>query len=98
LNRVARGLQAVSVWKDSRALGRSAARVAVALARGARPETLPERVRFAGGPRRVGVDAILLAPVPITREALAGVIDAGWISREEVCRGAEAAAAPACRP
>lgn len=98
LNRVARGLQAVSVWKDARALGRRAALAAVALAQGAPPETLPGRVRFEGGPRRVGVDAILLAPVAITRDALDGVIDTGWISREEVCRGTGAAAPPACRP
>jgi D-xylose transport system substrate-binding protein len=97
LARVARGEQAVSVWKDSRALGRRAARVAVALARGTPPGAIEGRVRFDGGPRRAAVDAILLAPVAITRENLGLVIDAGWIPRSEICRGAGADPPPACR-
>jgi D-xylose transport system substrate-binding protein len=97
LLRVARGEQAVSVWKDSRALGQRAAQVAVALARGTAPGAIEGRVRFDGGPRRAPVDAILLAPVAITRESLGLVIDAGWIPRAELCRGAGADPPPACR-
>jgi D-xylose transport system substrate-binding protein len=97
LNRVARGLQTVSVWKDARSLGREAARVAVALARGVAPGGIDGATRFAGGPQRVEVDAILLDPVPITRENLGLVIDAGWAPRDRICRGAGAHPPPACR-
>ncbi len=81
LNRVARGIQTVSVWKDARALGREAARIALALAaggpvRGARS--------WSHGPRGIAVDAILLEPIAITRENLSLVIDSGWAPRARV--------------
>jgi D-xylose transport system substrate-binding protein len=97
LNRVARGVQAVSVWKDARALGRRAARAAVALARGTAPDAVEGVVPFRGGPRRVEVAALLLEPVPITRENLDVVIDAGWISKRDACRGVAGHGPPACR-
>jgi D-xylose transport system substrate-binding protein len=97
LVRVAEGLQAVSVWKDSRALGSRAAQVAVALARGTSPDLIEGRVRFDGGPRRSAVDAILLAPVPITRENLDVVLRAGWIERARLCRPGAPDPPPACR-
>jgi D-xylose transport system substrate-binding protein len=97
LNRVARGLQTVSVWKDARELGRIAARVAVALGRGAAPADIPGAARYDGGPRHVEIDAILLEPRAITRANLDVVIGAGWISRQAVCRGVGAAAPDACR-
>ncbi len=94
LNRVARGEQTVSVWKDARALGRRAAAVALALGKG---EPVPGASRYAEGPRRIGVDAILLEPLPITRANLGVVIDAGWVPRATVCRGVGEDAPPACR-
>ena len=97
LNRVARGLQAVSVWKDARELGRAAARVAVALGMGTAAADIPGVGRYDGGPRRVALDAILLEPLAITRANLDVVIEAGWISRQAVCRGVGAAAPAACR-
>ena len=96
LNRVARGVQTVSVWKDARTLGRAAARVALELARGV-PGPRIEGVRvWTAGARGTPVDAILLEPVPITRENLDLVIDAGWITRAAVCRGAAANPPRAC--
>ena len=97
LNRVARGLQTVSVWKDARALGRAAARVAVALARGRAAHEIDGARRFSSGTSGVTVDAILLEPVPITRDNLDLVIDAGWVPRSSVCRGVSVDAPPACR-
>ncbi len=93
LNRVARGIQTVSVWKDARALGREAARIALALAaggpvRGARS--------WSHGPRGIAVDAILLEPIAITRENLSLVIDSGWAPRARVCLGAVDPPPPAC--
>ncbi len=87
LNRVALGTQTVSVWKDARALGKVAAEAAVAIAEGTDPTTLAGASKFAGGKNKVEVNAILLAPNPITKANLGDVISAGWISKEEACAG-----------
>ena len=96
LNRVALGTQTVSVWKDARALGKTAAEAAVAIAGGADPATLPGVTKFAGGAKKVEVNAILLAPNPITKDKLAEVIDAGWVSKDVVCAGVTAGSVAAC--
>ncbi len=92
LNRVARGTQTVSVWKDARDLGKAAADIAVALANG---EKVPNAFKWSGGPKGVEMDAILLKPVPITQDKLGEVISAGWVKKEVVCQGVDAAKAPA---
>lgn len=97
LARIAAGTQTVSVWKDARALGRTAARVAVALASGRAPAEIEGARRYDGGPNGVSIDAILLEPVAITQANLDVVIDAGWVSRQVVCREAGASRPPACR-
>jgi D-xylose transport system substrate-binding protein len=94
LNRVARGTQTVSVWKDARELGKTAANVAVALAKG---NKIDNAIQWAGGPKGVKMDAILLKPVPITRANLDAVIDAGWVKKEVVCQGVGAMAPAACK-
>jgi D-xylose transport system substrate-binding protein len=96
LNRVALGTQTVSVWKDARALGKVAAEAAVAIADGADPASLPGVTKFAGGAKKVEVNAILLQPNPITKDKLNEVIDAGWIDKEKACAGVAAGAVPAC--
>src|ERR1700734_2112916 len=58
LNRVALGTQAVSVWKDARALGRKAAEIAALLADGKTMSDIPGAVKFAGGPKKVEMNAI----------------------------------------
>jgi D-xylose transport system substrate-binding protein len=87
LNRVALGTQTVSIWKDARALGKVAAEAAVAIAEGTDPTTLPGASKFNGGAKKIEVNAILLAPTPITKSTLGDVISAGWISKEEACAG-----------
>ncbi len=95
LNRVARGLQTVSVWKDARQLGRAAADIAVALAK---EEKIDDVVTFKDGPKGVEMQAILLKPIPITKDNLDIVIVAGWIPKETVCQGVDPAKAPkACK-
>jgi len=98
LNRIARGRQTVSVWKDSRALGHAAAEVALALAAGATPDGIEGATRFET-PGGRSVPARLLEPIAVTRENLDVVIDAGWATREAVCRGVAAGpeAPRACR-
>jgi D-xylose transport system substrate-binding protein len=95
LNRVARGTQTVSVWKDARELGKAAANIAVALAKG---EKIKHAIKWSGGPKGVAMDAILLKPVPITRANLNIVIEAGWVDKQVVCQGVDSGMAPsACK-
>ncbi len=90
LNRVARGTQTVSVWKDSRQLGAAAANIASALAGGAALDAVEGAVKWSGGEKGVEMSAIFLAPTPITKDNLNVVIDAGHISKEQACEGAAA--------
>ena len=87
LNRIALGTQTVSVWKDARELGKAAANVAVQLAKGTKMGDVEGAVKFSGGPKGVEMTSIFLAPVPITRENLNVVIDAGWVAKDVVCQG-----------
>ena len=96
LNRVALGTQTVSVWKDSRVLGKAAAEAAVAIADGKDPTTLDGVAKFNKGAKGVEVNAILLQPNPITKDNLNDVISAGWVTKDEVCAGVKAGANPAC--
>ena len=93
LNRVAQGTQTVSVWKDSRALGKVAAEAAVALADGTAADKLKGVIKFKEGKKKVEMNAILLAPNPITKANLDDVIKAGWIKKDEACAGAKDVAA-----
>lgn len=84
LNRVARGTQTVSVWKDARELGKAAAKIAVELAEGKTPTGT---IKWSGGAKGVEMDAILLAPVPVTKANLNVVVEAGWIEKDVLCQG-----------
>jgi D-xylose transport system substrate-binding protein len=88
INRVARGTQTVSVWKDARQLGKAAGEIASALADGAALDAVPGATKFSGGEKGVEMNAILLNPTPITQETLGIAIDAGHISKEAACEGA----------
>lgn len=90
LNRVARGTQTVSVWKDSRQLGKAAGDIAAALADGTAMSAVPGAVKWSGGAKGVEMDAIFLAPTPITKDNIDVVIDAGHIAKDKVCEGAMA--------
>jgi len=92
LNRVARGTQTVSVWKDARDLGKAAADIAVALAKG---EKVKNAIKWSDGPKHVEMNAILLKPVPITKDNLDVVIKAGWVTKKVVCQGVDPSKAPA---
>ena len=96
LNRVALGTQLVSVWKDSRVLGKSAAEFANMIADGKALTDLPGVGKFSGGAKGVEVNAVLIPPNPITRDNLSDVIDGGWVSKEKVCAGVPAGTVKAC--
>jgi D-xylose transport system substrate-binding protein len=95
LNRVALGTQTVSVWKDARELGQAAGEAAVLLAQGTALEDVPGTVAF-DSPEGNQLTSILLTPIPITEDNLDVVIDADWISQEEVCQGVPEGRVPVC--
>jgi len=88
LNRVARGTQTVSVWKDARALGKAAGDIAGMLADGKSMTDIPGAVKWSGGANGVEMNAIFLAPTPVTKDNINVVIDAGHIAKDKVCEGA----------
>ncbi|MCF3638872.1 D-xylose ABC transporter substrate-binding protein [Rhizobium sp. TRM95111] len=96
LNRVALGTQTVSVWKDARELGKRAAEISSQLAAGKTMEEIEGVQAFSGGPKGVEMQSVFLAPMPITKENLNVVIDAGWISKEAACQGVSAGTTAAC--
>jgi len=95
LNRVALGTQTVSVWKDARDLGRRAAEIAVALSKGA-PMNEVEGAQLWESPSGKKLHSTFLAPVPITRDNLNVVIDAGWVGKDVVCKGVAGGTVAAC--
>lgn len=93
LNRIAKGTQTVSVWKDARDLGRAAGEIAVALANG----TAMADIEGAGAwtsPGGAQLTARFLEPVPITAGNLSVVVDAGWIAQDVLCQGVSGGPAP----
>ena len=92
LNRVALGTQTVSVWKDARDLGRDAAAAAVTLAKG---KKVAGSQSWSGGEKKVALEAKFLKPVPITAKNLDVVVKAGWISKDDLCKGVDSATGPA---
>ncbi len=90
INRVARGTQTVSVWKDARQLGKAAGEIASALADGAALDAIAGATKFSGGEKGVEMNAILLTPTPITKDTVNLAIDAGHITKEQACEGAVA--------
>ena len=95
LNRVARGEQTVSVWKDARELGKAAGTYAAQLAGGAKVSALKGAAPWSGGTKKITISSVFLKPIPITRDNLKLVIDAGWVTKAQVCQGVDAAKAPA---
>jgi D-xylose transport system substrate-binding protein len=96
LSRIALGTQTVSVWKDARELGKKAAEIASLLAGGKKTGEIPGVVKFSGGPKKVGMNSLFLKPVPITKDNLDIVVDAGWIKKDEVCRGVKPGTVKVC--
>jgi D-xylose transport system substrate-binding protein len=98
LNRIAKGEQTVSVWKDARELGKAAGTFAAKLADGTKPADIPGAHAWNGGPKKVTISSVFLKPEAITKANLNIVIGAGWATKEQVCLGVVAAKAPpACK-
>jgi D-xylose transport system substrate-binding protein len=88
INRVARGTQTVSVWKNASDLGKAAGEIASAMADGTAMDAIDGASTFSGGEKGIELNAILLDPTPLTKSNLSVAIDAGHISKEQACEGA----------
>ncbi len=95
LNRIARGEQTVTVWKDARELGRAAGTFAAQMAQGTKVSDIKGATPWTGGSRKLTIASVFLKPLPVTRENLNAVIDAGWATKQQVCAGVDGAKAPA---
>jgi D-xylose transport system substrate-binding protein len=97
LNRVALGTQTVSVWKDARELGKAAGEAAIALCGDKDVSKVKDTAEFTtpGGNK---VSSILLAPLPVLQANLNAVVDAGWITKDALCKGVtDTSKVPACK-
>ena len=97
INRIALGTQTVSIWKDSRDLGKLAGESAAALAAGKKMTELPNVKPFSGGAKHVTVNSVLLTPLAVTKANLNAIVDKGWITKAEVCAGVDPAKTPYCK-
>ena len=84
LNRIARGQQTFTIWKNAYQLGETAAQVALQLAKG---EDVAEKAPFDKGPEGVELDSILLPVERIDRNNLDRTVDVGWATVDRICAG-----------
>jgi D-xylose transport system substrate-binding protein len=95
LNRVALGTQTLSVWKDARELGKAAGEAAIALCSNKDVSKVAGTAPFTT-PGGNSVASQLLKPLPILKDNLNAVLDAGWIDSATLCKGVTAGSVPAC--
>jgi D-xylose transport system substrate-binding protein len=110
LNNVALGKQFVDVFKNANELGKAAGAAALALCAGTSMASLtlpsglidPTVAPKAGlsaqpfkTPGGTTVSSFILQPTPLTADTLQVAIDAGQISKADLCKGVAAASAPA---
>jgi D-xylose transport system substrate-binding protein len=95
LNRIAKGLQTVDVWKDARMLGRAAGDSAVQLCAGTSIDQVSNVGKFTTPGNNI-LNSILLTPQPINVSNLNIVLDAGWISQGALCQGVPTGSIAAC--
>lgn len=95
LNRVALGTQTVDVWKDARELGKSAGEAAAQLCADKDISKVKGTVKFTS-PEKNEMTSILLTPIPITKDNLSVVLDAGWITKDVLCKDVTAGSVAGC--
>jgi D-xylose transport system substrate-binding protein len=110
LNNVALGKQYVDVFKNANELGKTAGAAALELCKGTAMEglTLPDGLidptvapvdglsaKAFTTPNGTSVQSFILQPTPLTADNLQVAIDAGQITKEDLCKGVDAATAPA---
>ncbi len=113
LNNVALGKQYVDVWKNANELGKAAGAAALELCKGTAMASLklpdglidPTVAPAAGltatpftTPNGTSVSSFILQPTPLTADNLQLAVDGKQISKEDLCKGVDAATAPpACK-
>jgi D-xylose transport system substrate-binding protein len=95
LNRVALGTQTVDVWKDARLLGKAAGEAAAQLC-GDKDIKKVTGVGQFDSPGGNSMTSILLTPQAITKDNLNVVLDAGWITKADLCKDVTAGSVPGC--
>jgi len=95
LNRVGLGTQALTVWKDARLLGKTAGEAAVQLCKDKDASKVSNTKPFTT-PGGVEVSSVFLTPQTITQDNLNLVIDAGWTTKDNVCKGVAAGTVKVC--
>lgn len=94
LNRIARGQQTFTIWKNAYALGEQAATVAIALAKG---EAVEGAGTFNSGPMGVELQSILLPVDRIDASNLEKTVDVGWATVDRICAGVTANPPTVCQ-
>jgi ABC-type xylose transport system, periplasmic component len=110
LNNVALGKQYVDVWKNANELGKAAGAAALQLCAGTalgavtlpagllNPDVTPIAGLVAADfvtPGNNTVKSIILTPQPLTADKLQQPIDAGYVTKDEICAGVDATSATA---
>jgi D-xylose transport system substrate-binding protein len=93
LNRIAKGQQTVTIWKNANLLGQAAAKAAIELAEG-KSVSGEKPFKTESGQTQ---PSLLLAPIAITRDNLNLVVDAKWIGKAELCAGVGENPPAACK-
>lgn len=84
LNRIARGLQAATIWEDHSALARKTGELALALAAGRSPAEIAVAKPTDDG--QGTTYEFYLQPFTITVDALGLALSAGWIDAQRLCQ------------
>jgi D-xylose transport system substrate-binding protein len=100
LNRVALGTQTVDVWKDARKLGDATGQAAAQLAKGTALKDITTddygNAMIFKTPGGNDVYSILIEPQAITQANLQDVLDAGWITKDVLCKDVAAGSVAGC--
>jgi len=76
-------------------LGKSAGEAAMQLCKNTDPSKVTGTAKFTT-PGGNSLSSILLTPNPITQANLKDVLDAGWVTKADVCQGVAAGKVAAC--
>ena len=84
-----------SVWKDARELGKAAGEAAIQLCKDKDVTKVANTAPFTT-PKNNTVTSTLLKPLPILKDNLQTVVDAGWITKDALCKDVPAGSVAAC--
>ena len=65
-------------------------------ASGTAPEAIEGSQKFSGGAKGIEMNSVFLAPIPVTKDNLNLVLDAGWIAKDVLCQGVAAGTVAVC--